>query len=1484
MLSVENPPVPDPPCACTQFPQLNTSSSSSDDDDDKKASSLNQKQQQQLDLPKPPPPLDDQQRTPLPNFSIRDYVFTARSKDIRKNWPFSLKNLQLCLKHGVKEVLPPFEPFDSVRNKSLKRCLVETDPSEKQQTISHKELSGEDNNLVVLDSSHDARLNTKLAEESCADVSSCRSGEENDFPSTTTSLSASEIESRQPSSRLETTETSLKASVEVERPGPSSVFHKAESSARAPVGKKCKLVVKFGGHSDRGSPEDIASNCSVVSETMTSKVCPVCKTFSSSSNTTLNAHIDQCLSAESTPKWTADTKVTRHRIKPRKTRLMVDIYATARHCTLEELDQRNGTSWATVSRLPAHQEEPEKVETCNEGKKQKPEVAAGDVGPVYIDSSGTKVRILSKLNDSSPVTKVREDVAARKSLKACKPGKYIAKKKKKRLAHKHQKYLKHGTHNKSFSSPMHGSQIGSSQAEGHDGEGRTSEIELKIPKQNGGSDSGTLRPWICSKRRGITKKITSQDGHQPTKRKWHVPKLYENDQSSLPDSLPADNHDQQRTNPITIGGNNDRLEMSSHGAQVNDRQDCFPRRKRVGSFVAGSRTIGKVERSLRPMKKINKQVTKGGNSLRDNHMLKPPSASRSHVPLLRKKTVDAHKDFSSNSSVKASRSSRAIVTKAMRFSSFRKNLLSASRESSAAECRPSLKQWSIFRKSQVHSVSERDDEVLAQHCEVNQQAELLDNHSGSQSEREDVNDEVCLSRSTILGMGKEARLSFASDREEALSLKSLKSGSHCYDHDERAKLVSVGVITDFDCLDSAGEPIQVHEEIVSGPYPKVYDGRSTTSLSESIDTEFYKLSNSSRAQSNSFRSVEDYEGLLCGTDPATDPTAEPNFDNDQEMFSAYEAGNGVMRQNDHMEMEMDSEVGQATIFPEVDPIPIPGPPGSFLPSPRDMSSEDFQGNSSLTSSRVHSSPDQRDMIDGESSDSPISAASTVSNSMAGGQDFRNSEPSSSAGPYAIGEKIRSSFVVTGIEPSMQKAGEVSQTINRGVERGTNDGGYFKLDRISIEKGSLSMKNDQPCCCQRKERFSQSVDLNHQESQLLRRRKMAPMMVPAVGKPIACNPIGKPIACNPNLRPSNYLDVSPEVVPLGSCPTLGSTQKMVTPVRKPAGGSVSFKDSPNTGVRYPGRGDCDSASPSGSNPILRLMGKNLMVVNKDEDASVAVEHVQSGTQNIHQISGFPTFSAGSPGNNQGQGCQPIHHMVPQGSIVFGVDPHNPVSQRFDVGLSSSFGSDHGKLPQGSAQLPSGMFRSHCADRGFSASMGLHEYKGDYNFPSQQTMLKSRLSMSPRYDMVKTTTVADHPCKRADSSSHPIREIIIIDDLPESGSRLTSDAAKYPPQVWRESQTASSGISNPTVPVYNPSCMHPAFPCYQSQEPSPFGGESPVVFPAGFHATPSGLPNASPVRWGCTPEGTVVVPRSPFTAAPSSSGHLRSTTLHYGTGFS
>lgn len=371
----------------------------------------------------------------------------------------------------MKDVLPPFQSLDSVRNQPPKiRCTVE---DENRSSPNIAAPSGHvDHDHAVLDSSNNAELKeTKLA-EACTDTTtiSCRSEGENDFPSTITSISQSEIEesapiNRRSSSAIET-DTSLEAaSVEVKAAGPPTVANKTGRTTRPPPGKKCRLVVKHNNHSDRYSKEDIGSNCSTISETMNSKVCPVCKTFSSSSNTTLNAHIDQCLSGESTPKWTAEeSKVTtRHRIKPRKTKMMVDIYVTAQHCTLEDLDRRNGSSWATtISGFPTNQDKEKSDQIPAEVKRQRvssvyPEPEDIDVGAVYVDASGTKVRILSKFDDkpSPPASKVVEHLQPIKPLKGGKGSKFLSAKKK-----KHHKYLKLPPQSRNLFSPKaHSSEV-----------------------------------------------------------------------------------------------------------------------------------------------------------------------------------------------------------------------------------------------------------------------------------------------------------------------------------------------------------------------------------------------------------------------------------------------------------------------------------------------------------------------------------------------------------------------------------------------------------------------------------------------------------------------------------------------------------------------------------------------------------------------------------------------------------------------------------------------------------------------------------------------------------------------------------------------------------------------------------------------------------------------------------------------------------------
>lgn len=112
---------------------------------------------------------------------------------------------------------------------------------------------------------------------------------------------------------------------------------------------------------------------------------------------------------------------------------------------------------------------------------------------------------------------------------------------------------------------------------------------------------------------------------------------------------------------------------------------------------------------------------------------------------------------------------------------------------------------------------------------------------------------------------------------------------------------------------------------------------------------------------------------------------------DNDYVSYEETGNSkgdddMLDKNDDADAEFESIIYEQTgcetaergsSFMEVDPIPIPGPPGSFLPSPWDTGTDaaENHGNSSVITSQVQSSQDQLDLTDRNSSESPVSAIS-----------------------------------------------------------------------------------------------------------------------------------------------------------------------------------------------------------------------------------------------------------------------------------------------------------------------------------------------------------------------------------------------------------------------------------------------------------------------------------------------------------------------------
>ncbi|KAG5409188.1 hypothetical protein IGI04_005507 [Brassica rapa subsp. trilocularis] len=300
------------------------------------------------------------------SFSIRDYAYSNRKNNIKNSWPFSTKSLHLCSSHGVTDPLPPFQKLSRLSNK------FETTPSVSQV------------HQTIAEASKRVCNQSRIIENGLG---------------TSRSVSKSKVE----------------------------IVVAATSNNKS---KKCGR----GG----GMVKSKEDSCGTASEsTVASKTCPICKTFSSASNTTLNAHIDQCLSVDSSvppvsskpnkprvkPVDSAVPPVSSKPSKPRvssvgsavppvsskprvklqvKVKTLVDIYTTAKRCTLEDLDKRNGTQWASVlsctNRVAA--------DKCEVSKKRKGSPVG--VGPVYIDAKGQKLRILTEFSEKKTTTTLRE--------------------------------------------------------------------------------------------------------------------------------------------------------------------------------------------------------------------------------------------------------------------------------------------------------------------------------------------------------------------------------------------------------------------------------------------------------------------------------------------------------------------------------------------------------------------------------------------------------------------------------------------------------------------------------------------------------------------------------------------------------------------------------------------------------------------------------------------------------------------------------------------------------------------------------------------------------------------------------------------------------------------------------------------------------------------------------------------------------------------
>ncbi|KAG2310693.1 hypothetical protein Bca4012_025200 [Brassica carinata] len=895
---------------------------------------------------------DELGQSHLSNFSIRDYAYSNRKNNIKNSWPFSTKSFHLLSTHGVTDPLPPFQKFVTTAGASS---------SSGKQIVSHVH-------------------HQTIAETSKGVCSLIKNG-------VFTSTSKSKVE----------------------------IVVAATSNNKS--NKKCGR----GGGMVKSKEDGSGVLVTTASE---SKTCPICKAFSSASNTTLNAHIDQCLSVDSAvppfsskpnkPKVTSvdsavppvsnkpnkarvtsvdsavkpvsskqskprvnqcmsvdsavqpvSSKPSKPRGKPQmKIKTLVDIYATAKECTLEDLDKRNGTQWASVLSCT------NRVAADKSDVSKKRKASPVGVGPVYIDAKGQKLRILTeyseKKSSTTPLREQHEDGSSGK--------KSVSQSSKENSKSSRKRRCKLTNHKANAS-------------------------EKVLENQREGSSKGPRRIYnqrMLAKRGVVSKKITEK-GH----------KFY-----ALRDQ-PSDDDDDDDDEDSWSG--EDRLVLS--GTDLS---------------AAGSSPLNK--------QKLRSQVYKNNKTMFESKRAHMSRSSRVHIE--EKSLAGAYLNtVHSKTSLASIQEDKYPPGKntddaSPRATSMR-NLSPPFVSNGWRRLSPPME-----LKRARFDLSEEEDE------EENGKWE-----SEMTQEREQSDDDY------VSG-------------DNGVTIRRLSPSFSAYDDDE--------------------EETSEEEDEDYTKRANVLDKTETLPSNEIIPSE---------------RAMYYSEGMVYGQTAC-----------DEDVRFGSEGR------------------GKGSLFVEVDNIPIPGPPGSFLPSPRGMGYDENLGNSSVVTSQFQSSMDQ---LDRNSSESPVSA---VSNFPAGRLNFPTELPSSL--------DIPSSYSTTPVSFCVP----------------SHHGTIPEAEPMTVDKETPSrFRNNglEPCCCQRKERISEGITLNHEASHLLQRRA-------ASSSSVAMKLTKSPTRLDPN----HPFEQSPYIIQQES-----DLHSELLSKRANMSGAV--------------------VPPSPSNSVLRLMGKDLMVMNQGE---------------------------------------------------------------------------------------------------------------------------------------------------------------------------------------------------------------------------------------------------------------------------------------------
>lgn len=902
---------------------------------------------------------------------------------------------------------------------------------------------------------------------------------------------------------------------------------------------------------------------------------------------------------------------------------MSDICATAPRCTLEDLDRRNGTNWATNADSPTPD-----TEVLTEGKSHRVSsrylANNGDDGAVYIDSSGRKIRILSKSNDmpSLSLPKATEDIRADKQTKKGKTSIFFSSTRKRRLA-KRLKYLKVNRQKKRFSSlkvkgrPNEAFVAG--EATGMSGEEHVREQELahfaKNQEQRNVGFSGSSRLWISSNRSNLSKKCDSQDisrhcryelrttkERQASSYPSHKGRMHINKHSgSLKKCISAQQSSMRI--PGLYGSGSDRSDGSC-GKGISDGPSL-----RVE--IQGNRASYLVPLPVGAAQ-FHGENAKGVPKSLDSTVT-PPSSLEAEVYV--KADAMENVDGLFPDSRKLLNSSHSSPSKGMKAQNSGAHTLSPSLSPIHAYQSNSYQKNSPVEKSFGYGRNRREDLWSA---DRSQQSDAVPDHLNSSMDIDSLRH--CSMTKVQKKRGLEVGDDVSRGRNEA---DGLPDGSR--DIYDRVRSTIIG--------------LHDNEEVIAPPVPSA--GLSVV-LSSSSGPELQSTVDVEDPKSNSLSCSDKFRVPLFRTEARAPPNESGLRDDHEILYRNAVGGETLQFETGDSHFNVDHQ----NAFPEVDPIPIPGPPGSDLPSFSDMGSEDLHRNSSLSGCLAQSSGDGDYIVDGDLSDSPLSATSTISN-LGINDDHTISESLTVTLP--VSDSVYPGWLCASSEPMVGTSAMFTQFAPPSTERFVSLVDNSRKSGVARDRDPCTLKSEsQQCCCSRKEGIPWSSALNFEESRLPGSR-MGTMAALSSGN-------------STTFILNRGTDLADRTVLPISCCTRGDSENLAYPMENSHQGTMPVEVTSEAGISFSRSGDCDSSSPSA--PILRLMGKDLMVINKERDDLSRNPTAQNGCTNSQML----------PVSEFSSGFSSWQHHPSQGSIfmapsVLEQDPRTFAVRQFDFGTSN-----------------------------------------------------------------------------------------------------------------------------------------------------------------------------------------------------------------------